>query len=143
MVETNEIDDITPNRHLPLEFRSPKARRAEVIPKPVLGIGHSASKLPTIRPLHTPLPARPSADPPSPPRGEGKPARFRIRNQLLRIFTCYSAASAGASSGAVAAALMASSTGGGLRLGATSSSPARASFSRASSASRWRFHIRA
>ena len=53
----------------------------------------------------------------------------------------YSAASAGASIGATAAAEMTSSTGGGLRLGATSSSATRASFSRASSASRWRVHM--
>src|SRR5262245_37666379 len=67
----------------------------------------------------------------------------RDRNELSadrivdRHAPSYSAASAGASSGAVAAALISSSTGGGLRLGALfSSSPARASFSRASSASR-------
>src|SRR5258708_39399175 len=102
MVETNEIDDITPNRHLPLEFRSTKAMRAEVIPKPVLGIGHSASKLPSIRPLHTPLPARPSAQPPPPPRGGGKPARLRIQNQPLRNFHGYPPASPGPSSRPVA-----------------------------------------
>ena len=46
-------------------------------------------------------------------------------------------ASAGASIGSTAGALVrASCTGGGLRFGAPSSSPARASFSRASSASR-------
>src|SRR5262245_4430839 len=56
------------------------------------------------------------------------------------VMTSYSAASAGA---VTSAGKTISATGGGSRLGALSLSPTRASVARASSASRWRFHIEA
>src|SRR5450759_3170346 len=66
---------------------------------------------------------------------------LRANRIVARHVLSYSAASAGASNGTEAASVLISSTCGGLRLGATSASPASASFSRASSASRWRFHM--
>jgi hypothetical protein len=74
VLEANEIDDIRPYRYLPLDFEPAEPMRAQMIPKPLLGISHPSAKLLCLSPLHTPLPARPSAEPPSPPRGEGKSA---------------------------------------------------------------------
>src|SRR5215831_12458251 len=60
--------------------------------------------------------------------------------RLARNDPSYSAASAGA---VTSGGKTISATGGGSRLGALSLSPTRASVARASSASRWRFHIEA
>jgi uncharacterized membrane protein YgcG len=93
--------------------------------KPVVGVRRRAQQYPP--------PARPA---------------MRSRSTLGSSFrgnarSCYSAASMRSMSGgsSTGSSSGAASTTGGLRLGATSSSSTCASFSRAASASRWRFHM--
>lgn len=127
--KADEINDVSPNRHLTLEFEALKSVGAQPIPELPLGIRHIGAQSFGLIPRHAPSPVSPAnaGDPPSPAKrsfaalgGEGKRKNHSAASGVIR---------------------RSSSTGGGVRLGAMASSPIWASRSRASWASRCRFHM--
>ena len=118
--KADEINDVSPNRHLTLEFEALKSVGAQPIPKLPLGIRHIGAQSFGLIPRHAPSPVSPAKRSFAALGGEGKRKNHS------------------AASGVISRS---SSTGGGVRLGAMASSPIWASRSRASWASRCRFHM--
>lgn len=87
----DEIDDITSNRFLPLEFQGQKAMRAQVMPQPLFGIGLPGSQdLGAFQQVPFPLSS------PSPASGRGERMAPAFVNHVFSyptkpIYTCRNA----------------------------------------------------
>ena len=137
MIKARKINDVGSNRHLALELVSTEAMRAQPIPQPALGVGHVVSQTswPESR-TFIPSPGSACGRATLSPAGRGD--RCHASAPIVQSETATPPRRARPARPADAGRRRPAADCGSAP---PDRPPTRASFSRASSASRWRFHM--